>query len=160
MKKVIVILCVIVAVALIAHKAGYDEGYEVGLSEPKPLSRPYSGTILSGREYSGSELTIHADTDEDYVVSLKDSWGDVYVAFYVRAGETVTVGVPANCLYAYFACGDHWYGYGKGLMFGKGTSYSRDEEELDFTQYTYEYTLYPVNDGNFSETPSNENEFF
>ena len=87
----------------------------------------------------------------------------VYVAFTETPPsvyETVTVGVPADELYIYFASGTKWYGYGKGLMFGEDTSYSKDDELVDFSEYTWEYTLYPVNDGNFSETPSNENEFF
>ena len=45
-------------------------------------------------------------------------------------------------------------------MFGEDTVFSKDDEMLDFTECGWEYTLQPVYDGNFSETPSNENEFF
>lgn len=175
MKKVFVLLCALLAVMFSAcgysdadlaaarsegFDAGYKAGYSAGLSAPRQLSRPASGTILSGSEYSGSEITIIADSSYDYVVSLKDSSGREYVSFFVRSGDTVTVGVPANYLFVYFASGKEWYGYGKGLMFGEDTEYTKDDEVLDFTQYTYEYTLYPVNNGNFSETPSNEDDFF
>ena len=167
MKKVIVLLCVILACTFTAcgyTQADIDEAYQRGYADGyaalKPAARPVSGTILTGKEYSGSELTIHSDTTYDYVVTLKDYRGTEYVTFYVRAGDTVTIGVPDNYLYVYFASGKTWYGYGKGLMFGKDTDYSKDDEALDFTQYTYEYTLYPVSHGNFEETPSNENEFF
>ena len=179
MKKVIVLLCAIFAVLLVSctysaedveaareqgynagYKIGYDEGYDAGFAAMRPIDKPVSGTILTGREYnSGRTITIKADTDEDYVVSVKDYWMD-YLAFYVRAGDTVTVGVPDTYLYVYFASGKEWYGYGKGLMFGDDTDYSKDDEKLDFTQYSYTYTLYPVTNGNFSESPSNENEFF
>lgn len=122
--------------------------------------KPASGTILSGKEYFDSEITVTADSSSSYVVSLKTSSGTDRLSFFVRAGETVTVGVPAEYLCVYFACGSLWYGYGEGLMFGDETIYSKDDDLLDFTQYTWEYTLYPVYDGNFSETPSNEDEFF
>lgn len=128
---------------------------------PKPVTKPVSGTVLSGEEvFDGSEIKVIAASNSDYVVSLKDSNGTLRVAFYVRAGQVATVGVPAEHLYVYFASGDTWYGYGKGKMFGEETYYSKDDELMDFTQYTWEYELQPVTNGNFSETPSNANEFF
>lgn len=142
------------------YDAGYKEGYADGQSAPKPVARPVSGTILVGREYDGSILTVTADSTSNYVVSLKDSEHRTYLSFFVRAGETVTVGVPSKYLYVYFASGKTWYGYGQSLMFGENTVYSKDDEIKDFTTYEYTYTLYPVSDGNFEETPSNANEFF
>lgn len=132
--------------------------------ETKPylirVTKPESGEILSGREYYDSEITVTADTDTDYVVSLKDTQGTEYVCFYVRAGDTVTVGVPGKTLYAYFASGTDWYGFSPGKMFGDSTSYSKDDEPLNFDGYTWEYTLYPVTNGNFTESPSSVDEFF
>ena len=125
-----------------------------------PCDPPASGTILTGKEYYGSEITVTAGSNDHYVVSLKDSSGTVRLAFFVKAGETVTVGVPAEYLHVYFASGDTWYGYGKGLMFGEDTVYAKDDTAQDFENYTWEYTLKPVYDGNFTEDPSNENEFF
>ena len=90
-------------------------------------------------------------------MKLKNSSGTERISFYVRAGETVTVGVPAEYLYVYFASGDIWYG--KSNLFGSETHYSKDSKICNFTRYTCEYTLYPVNNGNFSETPIDEDEF-
>ena len=175
LKKIIVILFVLVIATLIltdyneeyseraraeGYKAGYEAGYKAGLAELKEMPKPASGTILSGKEYNGSEITVKASTDCDYVVSLKNVIGKEYVSFYVRAGDTVTVGVPEEYLYVYFASGTEWYGYGKGFMFGINTVYSKDDECHDFAEYTWDYKLYPVSNGNFSETPSNEDEFF
>lgn len=142
------------------YEKGFDAGYREGYAALKPVSKPASGTILSGNEYDGSEITVTSDSSDSYVVSIRDSFGTEYVSFFVRAGDTVTVGVPAKYLYVYFASGTTWYGYGKGLMFGDNTVYSKDDDILDFTQYAWEYTLFPVTNGNFSETPSTENEFF
>lgn len=127
-----------------------------------PEPRPLSGKVLSGKEtIDGSHITVTASSGDNYVVSLRNIKGQECVTFFVRSGETATVGVPAEHLYVYFASGDTWYGLGEGKMFGKNTVYSKDDELLDFTGgYYWEYTLYPVSNGNFSETPSNENEFF
>lgn len=130
-------------------------------TKPTPLIIPASGKILSGMEYkNGSTITVTADSTSNYVVTLKDASDVKYVSFFVRAGETVTVGVPSMKLYVYFASGKQWYGYGRGLMFGENTVYSKDDDIMDFINYSWEYTLYPVSDGNFSETPSDEDEFF
>lgn len=127
-------------------------------SNLKPKSKPLSGTILYGNEcYDGSEITITASGGESCLVKLKTSSGITRLGFYVRAGETITVGVPAEYLYVYFASGDTWYGTED--LFGESTSYSMDDEALDFTEYTWEYTLYPVSNGNFSGTPIDESEF-
>ena len=124
---------------------------------PSPII-PRSGEILSGSEcFDGSELTITADSGSSYVVKLKTASGVERLSFYVRAGETVTVGVPAEHLYVYFASGDTWYG--RVLLFGDDTYYSMDDDILDFSQYTWEYTLYPVTSGNFSETPIDPDDF-
>ena len=123
-----------------------------------PVSEPYSGQILSGREvYGESELTITASSSESCVVKLKTSSGTTRMSFYVRAGETVTVGVPCEYLYIYFASGDTWYG--TSYLFGDETSYSMDDEIMNFEEYTWEYTLYPVSNGNFTETPIDASDF-
>ena len=122
-----------------------------------PLMEPTSGTIISGSHYYDSEITVTASSSDACLVKLKTSGGIERLSFYVRAGETVTVGVPAEYLRVYFACGDTWYGQLE--KFGPNTTYSKDDELLDFTQYTWEYTLYPVYDGNFEETPISESEF-
>lgn len=119
---------------------------------------PQSGYILEGKEYfNGSELTIHASGGESCVVKLKTPQGITMISFYVRAGDTVTVGVPARKMYVYFASGDTWYG--SDSLFGEETSYSKDSKLCNFEDYTWEYTLYSVNNGNFSETPIDADEF-
>lgn len=129
------------------------------VTAPK-VERPKSGTILAGKKYAASKITIHANSGSDCVVSLRSETGYEYVAFYVRAGESVTVGVPGVYLYAYFASGTEWFGYEKGLMFGEDTVYTKDEEGCDFETGAWEYTMYPVTDGNFIDTPIDEDDFF
>ena len=124
-KALIIIGVIIFAIILIASIANSsDEGEEL-----TPVAEPRSGAILSGYAYSdGSEITVTAPRNESCVVVLKAEAEmgtlDRYKAeqngesvplisilsFYVRAGETVTVGVPCDYLYVYFAYGDTWYG--------------------------------------------------
>lgn len=143
------------------YDTGYNDGYDYGLWSPTPIDMPATGTILSGYEYYyQSEITVKASFGSSYVVSLKYIDGTECVSFFVRSGETATIGVPSMYLYVYFASGDTWYGYGEGLMFGDDTVYSKDDEPCNFGEGSWSYTLYPVYNGNFTETPIDGNEFF
>lgn len=126
---------------------------------PKPQSRPTSGTIsinTVSTEEIASEITVHTSS-QDCVVKLKTSSGKTVLSFFVRANDTVTIGVPARVLYAYFAQGDTWYGWSS--YFGESTVYSKDSSPTDFSNYTIEYTLYRVSNGNLSLTPVDEDDF-
>lgn len=122
-----------------------------------PVAEPASGTILLGsRITDGSELTI-STSNHPCVVKLKDYAGVTKLSFYVRKNTKITMTVPYEYMYVYFASGETWYGYNH--LFGEDTSYSKDDDLLDFNNYTFEYTLYPVTNGNFTETKISENEF-
>lgn len=124
----------------------------------EPLEEPQTGAILfSNTENTDSEITIHAPDDSACVVKLKTLDEEDVLSFYVRAGEDATVPVPAEELYVYFAFGNTWYG--NDYLFGGETSYSKDSGICDFSEYTWEYTLSPVTNGNFRETPVDAEEF-
>lgn len=126
--------------------------------EMKPLSLPATGQVFIGKNKDCySSLTIRSSSSESCYIKLKDAYGNDAFSFFVRAGTTVEVDVPEGKFYVYFAHGTDWYG--TDLLFGPNTTYSKDDELLDFTQYSWEYTLYPVSNGNFSETPISEDEF-
>lgn len=169
-KAPIIVIAVLAALALIFVIVGNlgDSGTgtssdiddDIDIAEPSftlsPVIAPANGTILSGVEGTDSELTVNADS-QDCVVKLKDASGNEVLSFYVRAYSSVTVGVPGQYLYTYFASGDTWYG--EEYLFGEETSYSMDDEGTDFAEYTSEYSLQPVVNGNFSTTPIDGNEF-
>lgn len=145
----------VLIIIVIVNGIKEDSNVDAGLT---PVSEPRSGAILSGKEvYDGSEITIHASSGDSCVVKLKTRSGTERISFYVRAGDTVTVGVPAEYLYVYFASGDTWYG--KTDLFGEKTYYQKVDDVRDFTEYTWEFTLYPVNNGNLSLTPVDEDDF-
>lgn len=125
---------------------------------PDPVPEPKTGEVLFGHKYiDASQITVTASQDASCVVKLKTAGKIDKLSFYVRAGETATVGVPDTDLYVYFASGETWYG--EDLLFGENTHYSKDKRLLDFYEYTWSYTLYPVTNGNFSETPIDAEEF-
>lgn len=148
-----VVSCLVVLFLLLIHSE------EQSSSKAVPL--PRSGTVLAGGNYySRSSITVHASNNESCVVSLRNIYGQEVLCFFVRAGESITVGTPAEKLYVYFASGEKWYGYGESLMFGKNTDYFKDNGAVDFSRYTWEYKLYKTSGGNFNETPCSKSEFF
>ena len=151
-KIILIVLALLIGIIIIAN-LGDDSN-----SDLEPVAEPRSGTILTGSEdFYGSTLTITASSGKSCVVKLKTSTGNTRLSFYVRAGDTVTVGVPEEYLYVYFATGETWYG--EYYLFGENTNYSMDNELLDFAQNSWEYTLYPVSNGNFSQTPIDAEKF-
>ncbi len=124
----------------------------------EPLDLPKNGQVFVGAGLNReSELKIKSKTSKSCYVKLKNAAGTDVFAFFVRAGSTVTISVPKGNYYVYFAYGDEWYGTED--VFGPDTTYAKDDELLDFSEYTWEYTLEPVKNGNFSATPIDAEEF-
>lgn len=120
--------------------------------------RPNSGWILEGSEHrDASTITVSAPPALDCVIKLKAADGTTAVSFYVRAGETATVGVPAESLQVYFAAGEQWQG--TQALFGAETCYSKDDEAVDFSTGTWRYSLI-LNHGIYNETPITAEEFW
>lgn len=135
---------------------------------PEPVDEPASGTILSGyAPKDGSQITVALADTASTVVMLKDTSDTTLISFFVRAGDTVTVDVPAEMMYVHFASGETWYG--EEELFGDDTIYAEDKQLMDFTQYTWDYEFDPMSDGDFEyvepeevEEPAdvpNENEY-
>lgn len=126
--------------------------------EMVPKALPATGEIITGRNLGGrSTITIKSSAEESYYIKLKDTSGQDVMSFFVRAGESTTVYVPERNLQVFFACGNDWYG--PVYLFGDETAYSKDDDFVDFSQYTITYTLYPVTGGNFTETEIPPDEF-
>ena len=123
-----------------------------------PFSLPQSGTVFIGEDlYRNSELTIKSSTYDSCYIKLKGTSGKDVFSFFVRAGDQITVKVPAGNFYVYFSYGTDWYGTDK--LFGEETTYAKDDELLNFKKYTWEYTLMPMIGGNFTETKIDAEEF-
>lgn len=127
--------------------------------EMKPKGNPNNGQVFIDNSPFNklSAITIKSSTKEAHYVKLKDSKKNDILSFYVSPGSTVTVNVPVGSYYVYFASGNNWYG--PEYLFGKETLYSMDSSIQDFDKFTISYTLYPVINGNFQETPIDASEF-
>lgn len=129
-------------------------------------AEPENGEILRyGKGYWQSyysSITVTAPEKEAVVVKLKRTVPgkvrkETVVAFYVCAGETVEMEIPAISMYVFFAQGETWYGYDD--LFGDSTAYGKDSEQIDFSWHTVTYTLQPVSDGNFTTKTTSESDF-
>lgn len=115
----------------------------------RPMAQPATGTIfIDESQYHGSSLEIHALSDHNTYVKLKDEDGNDVISFYLRAKETAEVRVPRGNYYIYFAHGIDWYG--PEYAFGDDTFYEMDPDPMDFYNYTWEYTLDAGENGNTS----------
>lgn len=118
-------------------------------SGSKPVAEPNSGTILSGYAPAGeSEITVSLAPTASCVIMLKNDSGRVLLSFFVRAGDTVTVDVPAEKMYVHVAAGKTWYGTEK--LFGNNTIYLQDDEIRDFSRNGWEYSFDPLTYSGFS----------
>ncbi len=109
-----------------------------------------------------SSITVTAPEKEAVVVKLKrtapgKAKKETVVAFYVCAGETIEMEIPAISMYVFFAQGKTWYGYDD--LFGDYTAYGKDSQEIDFSRNTVTYTLQPVTGGNFTTKTTSESDF-
>lgn len=136
------------------HDAGYKDGYRMGQEDAlnsHPLSLPSNGTILyqsSATTISDSSIIVHAPTTSNCVVKLKSVFsGSTVFAFFVRANNTVELPCPSGTFDVCFAYGTDWYGYDS--LFGSKTKCEKDGN-ISFTSAGWEYTLYPVSNGNLS----------
>lgn len=118
--------------------------------QPESLPLPRNGCHYPIYDFSGatmSSICVHApSTSNCFVIIKRSSTGAVLDRFFVRSGSTVDTYCPIGTLDIYFAFGDDWYG--TELLFGDDTRCQVDRE-VEFTDTAYyEYTLYPVTDGN------------
>lgn len=124
---------------------------------PRPVARRLaSGTILRNDLRSGflgkGELTIENGQGQDAVVALSSLDGGDVLAFYVRNGDSYTIGDIRNgTFFLYFTRGEDWDG--NSGRFTRNASYLRFDDTLDFlttsaTYTTFRVTLYAVPNGN------------
>lgn len=154
-KTILIIAGIILALVIIIV---FIDAIVSANSDLTPMPEPRSGEILSGTEdYYGSTITITASGGKPCVVKLKTSSGVTRLSFYVRAGDTVTVGVPCEYLYVLFASGSTWYG--NEYLFGEYTDYQMVKDIRNFVDYEWEYELTPSSSGNFTPASIDEDDF-
>lgn len=121
-------------------QAGFTPGANDWVEEEKP----YSGKVLyydvSYDTCDISMITVTAPSEEDIVVTLRSTITDkTVVAFYVQAGETTTVKIPAINYYTYVTGGKNWCGYQHGFKIS--VWHGSDNEILNCSNKEVEYII-------------------
>lgn len=141
-----------------ASKIDRDKTQEEAINIPEydtPMEPPYTGDIIIHEKelpnhdpvQYGSSITVSAPENRSaYLILVDVETSESLLSFFVRAGETATVPAPERICDIYFATGTDWYG--RYRMFGDDTVYRKFDEETDFSEYAWTYTLYTVPDGN------------
>lgn len=108
--------------------------------------------------YNDTTTTTH------YYIKLVDYYNEnnTLVTIFVRSGESVKVDIPIGDYKLKYATGETWYG--EKDLFGHKTSYSKSEQQLNFSNsgymvYGHTITLYKVQNGNLSTENINASDF-
>ena len=121
------------------------------LNPDMPQPRPDNAKVF----YKGfspslatSLIIINSPKDKDCVVKMKNESDETVLSFYVRKNSTVEKKCPPGNYTVYFAYGSTWYGYSK--LFGSSMTGQKDSNVTFDADYSWEYTLYAVSDGNLT----------
>lgn len=116
---------------------------------------PENGHTLyyaTGEPLAPLKVTVPSGNDYYYVVLSSAVTQKRAVSLFVYPGKTVEIDVPLGRYKIFYCCGVSWYG--SKLLFGDSGSYCTSDDVLVFDNdgeyYNgYEFTLYPVFDGNW-----------
>lgn len=118
-----------------------------------PLPRNgYTHYYLTVDPLAPLKITVPSGDEYYYVVLSSVVTRERIVSLFIHPGKTVEIDVPLGRYNIYYCCGTSWYG--SELLFGDNGSYCTSDDVLVFDDdgeyYNgYEFTLYPVFDGNW-----------
>jgi hypothetical protein len=125
----------------------------------KPYSY-YFGKSHIGRKY----IIFNTSGDRDYVIIVKKAIGLKYMNHvYINGGDRAKIYLPNGKYIVYFYSGNGWNpNKVKGDLLGGFVSKESVKKDgpIDMTNNDYEYTLYPVENGNLRLNPANDDEVF
>ena len=168
-KHILAIACAVAMVAALAlagcgsygssSSGGSRSGSSSSSSSPAPQAQtlPSNGHIFSGSSTGDAGIEITAASSESCWAKVYTSSGKLQISFFIRAGKTVYVDVPAGTYTIHFATGKTWYGTGD--KFGSGTSYGQDKSVRIDSGYYMTYTLQASSGGNWSPSSLDASNF-
>ena len=123
----------------------------------KPVKIESGTMIKEPADERTSSLTVTPSSEYNTYIYLESKTKKANdMSFIVKKGEETTVSVPLDKYIMYWANGDTWYG--GDYLFGPQTTYQKDPEEWDFSNYTWSFKL-ETTDGNLSGETVEEDEF-
>jgi hypothetical protein len=127
------------------------------------LPLPRSGLFRGFSPVNAPPLKVTNSPGANTLMKLiRTSDGAEVMSIFIRAGQTVELGVPVGSYTAKIASGQTWYG--DSIRFGPTTSYATLDTVLHFSiqgsqLLGNELTLTQIKDGNLRQVPLNANEF-
>ena len=115
-----------------------------------PQTMPVNGKVFycSTSNRPKSFKVTNNGSSNYYMKFVKAGTNIKVITFFVRANSTVEIDMPAGNLELKYAYGSTWYGESK--LFGENTRYAKDEEYYDFTNYSWEISLYTTSNAGTS----------
>ena len=126
-------------------------------SAPAEQSLPANGHIFAGSESGTAGIEVTAPSSQSCWCKVLTTSGKTQISFFIRAGKTVHLDIPAGTYNIHFACGSKWYGTTN--RFGDGTSYGQDKSVTIDSGYYMTYTLQASSNGNWSMSGLSANDF-
>ena len=128
-------------------------------------AQPYHELYGYNSNKGNSKIEIKASSSSDVLVMIKNQKGNVVKHIYIRKGQSASVTLNAGTYQTYFIYCDSWCPEIKapnGALgyFLENVSISKDYPQNIPANRILQYTLYQVNDGNFSPIDSNSSEAF
>lgn len=108
-----------------------------------PLTMPINEKIFyCAEEDTPSLFTVRNNGISNYYIKFVYEGTDTpAIIFFVRAKSTAEIKMPAGRFELRYAYGGSpWYG--EKILFGEETRYAKDDDVYDFSQYTWEVSLY------------------
>jgi hypothetical protein len=124
--------------------------------QPLPASGAFPGSYYNSA--TSPPFKINNSPNSNTLLKLVNLRSGDVVTVFIRAGESVEVGVPSGNYEVRIASGRTWYG--ETIRFGPETAYARLDEQFRFSLegnqlLGNEVTLSRVVDGNLSQTSIN-----
>jgi len=127
------------------------------------LPLPRSGLFRGFSPVNAPPLKVTNSPGANTLMKLiRTSDGAEVMSIFIRAGQTVELGVPVGSYKAKIASGQTWYG--DSIRFGPNTSYATLDTVLNFSiqgsqLLGNELTLTQIKNGNLRQAPLSANEF-
>lgn len=127
------------------------------------LPLPRSGLFRGVSPINAPPLKVTNSPGANTLMKLiRTSDGAEVMSIFIRAGQTVELGVPVGSYKAKIASGQNWYG--ESIRFGPSTSYATLDAVLNFSiqgsqLLGNELTLTRVKDGNLRQIPLSASSF-
>lgn len=126
-------------------------------------AQPYHKLYGYNSKGGSSAFGFEASSGSDVIVTIKNMSGKIIRHAYIKKGHRLEITVPSGTYQVFFIFGNSWCPEkeapnGQKGYFLEGVSVSKDEPQRVPQNQILNYTLYSIQNGNFSPDPSTAEE--